>query len=124
MIRRSALLAASGVTRSRPQTRLFNLLKRTLVLDGKLETSSAEYRENTAVMSGHIEALNRALEGVRAGGGEAALANHIKRNKLPVRERIDTLLDKGSPFLELSPLAGKLGKIKLRSINSYRLVWK
>jgi 3-methylcrotonyl-CoA carboxylase beta subunit len=42
---------------------------------------------------------------VRAGGGEAARARHVGRGKLLVRDRIDRLLDPGSPFLELSPLA-------------------
>ena len=95
------------------------------MLDGKLETTSAEYRENVSVMSGHIEALNEALEGVRQSGGKAALANHLRRNKLPVRERIDTLLDQGSPFLELSPLAGKSVRRVRSSIveNGCFIVW-
>jgi 3-methylcrotonyl-CoA carboxylase beta subunit len=42
---------------------------------------------------------------VRRGGDDAARARHVKRGKLLARERIDRLLDPGSPFLELSPLA-------------------
>src|ERR1043165_6217022 len=42
----------------------------------------------------------------REGGGTRYLQRHREQGKLPVRERIDLLLDKGSPFLELSPLAG------------------
>lgn len=42
---------------------------------------------------------------VREGGGERARERHRERGKLPVRDRIDHLLDPGSPFLELSPLA-------------------
>jgi acetyl-CoA carboxylase carboxyltransferase component len=42
---------------------------------------------------------------VREGGGDAALGRHREQGKLPVRERLDRLLDPGSPFLELSPLA-------------------
>lgn len=41
-----------------------------------------------------------------AGGGATAVARHRARNKLLARERIDAVLDAGSPFLELSPLAG------------------
>ena len=52
---------------------------------------SAELRERLAV--------------VRQGGGEAARERHVKRGKLLPRERVDRLLDPGSPFLELSPLA-------------------
>ena len=49
---------------------------------------------------------NLPLPQVRAGGGAKAIARHRSRNKLLPRERIDLLLDEGSPFLELSPLAG------------------
>ena len=41
----------------------------------------------------------------REGGGAKALERHRAQGKLPVRERIERLLDPGSPFLELSPLA-------------------
>ena len=51
----------------------------------------AELRERTAA--------------VRQGGGEKYIERHREQGKLPVRERIDKLLDPGSPFLELSPLA-------------------
>jgi acetyl-CoA carboxylase carboxyltransferase component len=43
---------------------------------------------------------------VREGGGESALRRHREQGKLTVRERLDRVLDPGSPFLELSPLAG------------------
>src|SRR5919199_963226 len=49
--------------------------------------------------------LRERLAQVREGGGEAARARHVERGKLLVRERVDRLLDPGSPFLELSPLA-------------------
>ena len=49
--------------------------------------------------------LRGRLELVRGGGGEDARQRHAGRGKLFVRERIDRLLDAGSPFLELSPLA-------------------
>jgi acetyl-CoA carboxylase carboxyltransferase component len=42
----------------------------------------------------------------RAGGGERSVARHRERGKLPIRERIELLLDRDAPFLELSPLAG------------------
>ena len=49
--------------------------------------------------------LRERLAQVRRGGDEAARARHVERGELLVRERIDRLLDPGSPFLELSPLA-------------------
>ena len=52
------------------------------------------------------EELRERLAVVREGGTEAARSRHRARGKLLVRERIDRLIDPGSPFLELSPLAG------------------
>ncbi|HEX6023981.1 MAG TPA: carboxyl transferase domain-containing protein, partial [Solirubrobacter sp.] len=49
--------------------------------------------------------LNEQLARVRMGGGEKARKRHTDRGKLLPRERVDRLLDKGAPFLELSPLA-------------------
>ena len=52
-----------------------------------------------------LEELRAAREEVAAGGGEKARTRHIERGKLPARDRIDGLLDPGSPFLEIAPLA-------------------
>jgi 3-methylcrotonyl-CoA carboxylase beta subunit/propionyl-CoA carboxylase len=52
-----------------------------------------------------VEELRARLATARAGGGERYLQRHRELGKLPVRTRIDRLLDTGSPFLELSPLA-------------------
>src|SRR5919107_4686303 len=49
--------------------------------------------------------LRERLAAVRRGGDEEARARHTARGKLLARERVDRLLDPGSPFLELSPLA-------------------
>jgi 3-methylcrotonyl-CoA carboxylase beta subunit len=49
--------------------------------------------------------LRERLAEVRKGGGERARARHVERGKMLVRDRVDRLLDPGSPFLELSPLA-------------------
>jgi acetyl-CoA carboxylase carboxyltransferase component len=53
-----------------------------------------------------VENLRARLTAARQGGGARAVERHRQQGKLPVRERVDTLLDPGSPFLELSPLAG------------------
>ena len=57
-------------------------------------------------MNKYLSELKEVTTKVRLGGGERAREQHQKRNKLLPRQRIDTLLDPGSPFMELSPLAG------------------
>src|SRR4051812_15491453 len=52
-----------------------------------------------------VDDLRERLALARAGGSEAARTKHTDRGKLLVRDRVDRLLDPGSPFLELSPLA-------------------
>src|SRR3954467_11810916 len=52
-----------------------------------------------------VDELRERLAEARRGGSEAARRKHTDRGKLLVRERVDRLLDPGSPFLELSPLA-------------------
>ncbi len=52
-----------------------------------------------------VAELRERLATVRRGGSEASRERHIKRGKLLVRDRVDRLVDPGSPFLELSPLA-------------------
>ena len=51
--------------------------------------------------------LRERLERAAQGGGEKARARHLERGKLLARQRVDVLLDPGSPFLELSPLAAE-----------------
>ena len=77
-LRESAVEAATGVTGAGPTPSLREL--------------ASELRERLAI--------------IRLGGSQAARDRHLGRNKLLVRERIDRLIDPGSPFLELSPLAG------------------
>src|ERR687890_738188 len=52
-----------------------------------------------------VHELRERLAVVRQGGSEAARRKHTDRGKLLMRDRVDRLLDPGSPFLELSPLA-------------------
>jgi 3-methylcrotonyl-CoA carboxylase beta subunit len=58
-----------------------------------------------AALVADLRARQTAIAGRGAGGDERSIARHRERGKLPVRERIDRLLDPGSAFLELSPLA-------------------
>jgi 3-methylcrotonyl-CoA carboxylase beta subunit len=70
-----------------------------------LNIHSPEFAANTAAMQALIDDLHAKLSHVAKGGGEAACAKHVARGKLLPRERVNLLLDPGSPFLELSPLA-------------------
>ena len=79
------------------------------VLDGRVDTKSDEFIANKAEMDGAIAGLRERLAAVRGGGGEKARAKHEGRGKMFVRDRVDALLDPGSPFLEFSPLAGTNG---------------
>jgi 3-methylcrotonyl-CoA carboxylase beta subunit/propionyl-CoA carboxylase len=63
------------------------------------------FHENGRRMTALVAELQDRLRLTRMGGGEKYLQRHREQGKLPVRDRIDRLLDPGSPFLELSPLA-------------------
>ncbi len=75
------------------------------VLATALDPESAEFRQNAEAMRTAVAELRERLRMVQAGGSEDAVQRHRRRGKLLPRERIDALLDPGSPFLELSPLA-------------------
>jgi acetyl-CoA carboxylase carboxyltransferase component len=74
-------------------------------LHSHIDTNSDTYRTNRERMRGLVEEHRARVEQVRLGGGAKYLARHRDQGKMPVRERIDTLLDPGAAFLELSPLA-------------------
>ena len=61
--------------------------------------------ENRAALLERLAELDEQRALANLGGSESALARHRKRGKLTVRERIELLLDRDSPFLELSPYA-------------------
>ena len=75
------------------------------VLETKLNARSADFQANAAAMRALVQDLQVQVGKSAAGGGEAARAKHMARGKLPPRERVQMLLDPGTPFLELSPLA-------------------
>jgi 3-methylcrotonyl-CoA carboxylase beta subunit len=62
-------------------------------------------RSNRAAHLAMLDTVARAARLAAAGGGEAALARHISRGKMPPRERVANLLDVGSPFLEIGATA-------------------
>ncbi|HEY1654750.1 MAG TPA: carboxyl transferase domain-containing protein [Candidatus Tumulicola sp.] len=75
------------------------------VLETRLERDSETFERNASRMEGMVADLRARLIKTREGGGAEAVAKHRRRNKLTARERIDRLVDPGSDFLELSPLA-------------------
>lgn len=77
----------------------------TEILESHLNPNDTQFKENAAHNLALTTTLRERLDQVRQGGGEKAQQRHTEQGKLFVRERIDRLLDSGSPFLELSPLA-------------------
>jgi acyl-CoA carboxylase subunit beta len=83
------------------------------VLRTRVDTRSEQFAANRAALLAAVAEIDALYAQVTAGGGTAdaeknarTVARHRSRGKLLPRERIDLLLDRGSPFLELSPLAG------------------
>src|SRR5205809_3540914 len=75
------------------------------LLETHLDTASAEFAANREHLRGLVAELKQRLVAAREGGGAKYVERHRQQGKLPVRERIAALLDPGTPFLELSPLA-------------------
>ncbi|MEM9599850.1 MAG: carboxyl transferase domain-containing protein [Pseudomonadota bacterium] len=76
------------------------------VIQSKIDKTSAEFAENHAAMTALTDDLKRLVAHYAKGGSERAREKHLSRGKLLPRERVERLLDPGSPFLELSQLAG------------------
>ena len=75
------------------------------ILGTQLNPRSADFLANAAAMQALVDDLRARCEQTALGGNEAARAKHVARGKLLPRERVQRLLDPGTPFLELSPLA-------------------
>jgi acetyl-CoA carboxylase carboxyltransferase component len=76
------------------------------VLDSSLDPRSTFYVENSSAMQEHLADLDAALALARKGGGDKYVTRHHARGKLLARERIELLVDRDTPFLELCPFAG------------------
>jgi len=74
-------------------------------LKDQAEHHSAEFKQNQAHMQDLVDELKEKLALAAQGGGERAREKHLARGKMLPRDRIRHLLDPGSPFLEISPLA-------------------
>jgi 3-methylcrotonyl-CoA carboxylase beta subunit/propionyl-CoA carboxylase len=75
------------------------------ILDSHIDPSSDLFRANHDRMAALVAELRERTSRVKQGGGAKYVERHRAQGKLPVRERIDKLLDDGSSFLELSALA-------------------
>ncbi|MGH6782233.1 MAG: carboxyl transferase domain-containing protein, partial [Sphingomonadaceae bacterium] len=75
------------------------------VIRSQLNVRSEEFRANAERMRALVADLREKVSGVSLGGDEQARAKHAARGKLLPRERVRTLLDPGSPFLEIGQLA-------------------
>ncbi|MGD8810337.1 MAG: carboxyl transferase domain-containing protein, partial [Gammaproteobacteria bacterium] len=75
------------------------------VLSTSIDSRNDAFQGNAAAMREKVNDLRALVDEITKGGDVAAREKHVARGKLPVRERIDRLLDPGSAFLELSPLA-------------------
>jgi 3-methylcrotonyl-CoA carboxylase beta subunit len=71
----------------------------------RVDAGSADFRDNAARMETLAAELRARLARAAKGGGDDARAKHLARGKLLPRDRIEALLDPGSPFLEIAPLA-------------------
>jgi 3-methylcrotonyl-CoA carboxylase beta subunit len=75
------------------------------VLHSEIDRASEGYAQNAETMRRLVADLRDKLQIVRGGGGETARARHTARGKMLARDRVDLLVDPGTAFLELSPLA-------------------
>ncbi len=75
------------------------------VLPTRIDRDGETFRANAERNRADLALLHERLRAVAEGGGAEQMARHRGRGKLPARERVDTLLDPGAAFLELSPLA-------------------
>ena len=75
------------------------------ILTSNVNPRSEEFSDNQAYMLALTDELKDVVETIKQGGGERNQTRHVSRGKLLVRDRIDALIDPGTPFLELSQLA-------------------
>ncbi|WP_456623887.1 carboxyl transferase domain-containing protein [Bradyrhizobium sp. P5_C12] len=74
-------------------------------LHSSIDPSSSDFARNSEAMRGLVSDLREKLSQVAGGGGEVSRNRHTARGKMLARERVDLLVDPGTSFLELSPLA-------------------
>src|SRR5580698_10526889 len=75
------------------------------IITSQIDPRSSEFQASSAQLRAVVDDLQRELARSAEGGGTKASDKHVARGQLLPRESIQALLDQGSPFLELSPLA-------------------
>src|SRR5882672_996229 len=74
-------------------------------LHSSIDPTSSDFARNSEAMRALVAELRERLDSVAGGGGETSRARHTSRGKMLARQRVDLLIDPGTAFLELSPLA-------------------
>ena len=74
-------------------------------IESTLNTRSPAFADHARAMQALVDDLETRLSTMALGGGEGPRAKHVARGKLLPRDRVEALLDAGSPFLEIAPLA-------------------
>ncbi len=74
-------------------------------LQSSIDPASSDFARNAEAMQKLVADLHEKLNQVAGGGGEASRVRHTSRGKMLARQRVDLLIDPGTAFLELSPLA-------------------
>src|SRR6202012_4466056 len=79
--------------------------RKPMPLHSSVDPTSSDFARNTQAMQALVAELRAKLDQVAGGGGQASRARHTSRGKMLARERVDLLVDPGTAFLEMSPLA-------------------
>src|SRR6201989_1585621 len=74
-------------------------------LHSSIDSASSDFSRNAEAMRALVAELRDKLNLVAGGGGEVSRARHLSRGKMLARQRVDLLVDPGTAFLELLPLA-------------------
>ena len=74
-------------------------------LHSTIEPNSSDFARNSEAMRALVAELRQKLDSVAGGGGKVSSARHTSRGKMLARQRVDLLVDPGTAFLEMSPLA-------------------
>ena len=75
------------------------------VIESRINPRSQAFIDNASAMQGVVDDLQKQLAKTALGGSHSARARHVGRGKLLPRDRVERLVDPGTPFLELSPMA-------------------
>lgn len=76
------------------------------VLPSNVDPESPEYKDNEALMAEAMQRLEQLVSHAQQGGPQKAKDKHLARKKMLPRDRVTALVDPGTTFMELSPLAG------------------